>query len=172
MESFGRNLNDEPFGVKMEPRWGWLAAAAAAGLWVARRHPRASIVLGLGVVAWRCLENKTVTEPECPKEDQATEGSSAAEVAEDEPSGQGGWLLNLEPVPLVIREESVSSMGQGQGDGLLNQEPGEAVEELDWVPPVVVEEFWLNEGVEIPDAVELPELEEPRGSAAQGQSGV
>ncbi len=78
--------------------------------------------------------------------------------------------MNLEPVPLVIREENAPPvMGQGQGDGLLNQEPGETVEELDWVPPVVaVEEFWLNEGVEIPDAVELPELEEPSGTASQG----
>lgn len=170
MESFGRNLNDEPSGVKMEPRWGWLAAAAAAGLWVARKHPRAGAALGLGLVAWRCLGKHTASEPEQPQEEPACEGSVAAAATENEPGGAGGWLLNLEPVPLVIREENAPPvMGQGQGDGLLNQEPGETVEELDWVPPVVVvEEFWLNEGVEIPDAVELPELEEPSGTASQG----
>jgi hypothetical protein len=82
---------------------------------------------------------------------------------EEEPQGQGEWILNLEPVPLVVREENLPSKGQasGQGDGLLDQGPGQAIEELDWLPPVIVEETWLNEGVEIPDTVELPELEDP-----------
>jgi hypothetical protein len=174
MESFGRNLNDKPSGVKNESRWGWLAAAAAAGFWVARKHPRASAALGLGLVAWRCLgSQEVVTENEKSDAMRGTgESLAAGTQEEDEPKGQGEWLLNLEPVPLVIREESVPPMGQGQGDGLLNQEPGHAVEELEWVAPNVEAEFWLNEGVEIPDAVELPELEEPRGTVPQPPTGI
>lgn len=164
-------MNDESSGTETGPGWGWLAAAAAVGLWAARKHPRAAVAVGLGLAVWRCLSDRPEPEEEIRTAADPVETVATAEADEaDTTAGQGGWLLNLEPVPLVIREEGVPAMGQGQGDGLLNQEPGQMVEELDWVPPVVVEEFWLNEGVDIPDAVELPELEEPSGTGAPGQA--
>ncbi len=85
------------------------------------------------------------------------------EVVEEE-EAQGGWLLNLEPVPLVVREDVTPTNGQGQGDDLLGQGPGQAVEVLDWQAPEGTEALWMNEGAEIPDTVELPELGESAGS--------
>jgi hypothetical protein len=93
------------------------------------------------------------------------------EVVEDEET-QGGWLLNLEPVPLVVRDDVTPANGQGQGGDLLGQGPGQAVEVLDWQAPEGTEALWMNEGAEIPDTVELPELGGSSDVRPSDQAGV
>lgn len=76
-------------------------------------------------------------------------------------SPPGGWMLKLEPVPLVVRDEAGGAAGQGSE--LLGQGPGVAIEVPEWLPPFGPEGGWASAGGEIPDQVELPELEEPAG---------
>ena len=168
MENFGRPMKRESVGTDRRPGWAWLAAAAAAGFWFARRHPRATLALGVGFALWRRGEVRAGDgQGGRPLQERQTEPRKKPRAMGEE-NGQGGWLLNLEPLPLVVREDPLPATGQGQGDGLLNLGPGQTIEELDWVPPFLIEESWLNEGGEIPDSVELPELDGPPGSVSSG----
>jgi len=72
-------------------------------------------------------------------------------------------MLNLEPMPSVVREEEDLEANEvmGLGADWLGQGPLLTSEELDEAPSLVPlsEEAWLNGGAEIPDSVELPEVE-------------
>jgi hypothetical protein len=134
------------------------------------------VALGLGLALWKCFGERNCDASRGPKVDEIAgeEGAlseSPEEVVEEE-EVQGGWLLNLEPVPLVVREDATPANGQGQGDDLLGQGPGQAVEVLDWQAPEGTEALWMNEGAEIPDTVELPELGEGAGSPPAKSEGV
>ena len=169
MESKGNQLKQECCDADRRSGWGWLAAAALAGVMVARGYRRGGVALGLGLTLWKCCGERSCEASSGPKVDEIAgdEGAlseSPEEVVEEEET-QGGWLLNLEPVPLVVREDVTPANGQGQGDDLLGQGPGQAVEVLDWQAPEGAEALWMNEGAEIPDTVELPELGEGTGSS-------
>lgn len=167
MESTGCQLKHECCDADKRSAWGWLAAAALAGVMVARGYRREGVALGLGVALWKCCGERGFVASGVKnafEEDGVggTESALATEVTEEEPPG--GWLLNLEPVPLVVRDDLFSAVGRGQGDDLLGQGPGQAIEELDWQTSEGTEPLWMNEGAEIPDTVELPELGESSGS--------
>jgi len=176
MESSGCKFNEERSDVDKRSVWGWLAAATVAGVLVAQGYRRAGLAIGLGLALWKSGGSKEGCAPGnlVSSEPTGVADEPADESQKEEEGGEAhaGWLLNLEPVPLVVREDRLPASGQGQGGDLLGQGPGQAVEELDWVAPVVTETHWLNEGAEIPDAVELPELGDAPGSLAEGSSGV
>jgi len=176
MESSGCQVNQECCNADRRSGWGWLAAAALAGVMVARGHRRGGVALGLGLALWKCCGERSCDASRGPKVDEVADEEEALskppeEVVEEE-EAQGGWLLNLEPVPLVVREDVTPASGQGQGDDLLGQGPGQAVEVLDWQAPEGTEALWMNEGAEIPDTVELPELGEGTGSSPAKSEGV
>jgi len=175
-ESSGCQVNQECSNADRRSGWGWLAAAALAGVMVARGHRRGGVALGLGLTLWKCCGEKRRDASSGPKVDEmAGEEEALSEPPEEvveEEEVQGGWLLNLEPVPLVVREDVTPANGQGQGDDLLGQGPGQAVEVLGWQAPEGAEALWMNEGAEIPDTVELPELGEGTGSSpAKSENG-
>ncbi len=176
MESEGYPLKQDCCDADRRSGWGWLAAAALAGVMVARGHRRGGVALGLGLALWKCCGERSCDASRGPKVDEIAgeEGAlseSPEEVVEEE-EAQGGWLLNLEPVPLVVRDDVTPANGQGQGNDLLGQGPGMAVEVLDWQAPEGTEALWMNEGAEIPDTVELPELGESAGSPPAKSEGV
>lgn len=176
MESKGYQLKQQCCDADKRSGWGWLAAAALAGLMVARRYPKGGLALGLGLTLWKCCGERGRAESVGQEAEEVVESVGQAderadEVVEEE-EAQGGWLLNLEPVPLVVRENATPINGQGQGDDLLGQGPGKAVEVFDWQVPEGSDALWINEGAEIPDTVELPELGETSEPRPSGQSGV
>jgi len=176
MESEGYPLKQDCCDADRRSGWGWLAAAALAGVMVARGHRRGGVALGLGLALWKCCGERSCDASSGAKVDEVADEEEALseppeEVVEEEEE-QGGWLLNLEPVPLVVREDVTPANGQGQGDDLLGQGPGQPVEVLDWQAPEGMEVLWMNEGAEIPDTVELPELGEGTGSSpAKSENG-
>jgi len=176
MESEGYPLKQDCCDADRRSGWGWLAAAALAGVMVARGYRRGGVALGLGLTLWKCCGERNCVESNGPKVDEVAGDDEAVneqpeEVVEDEET-QGGWLLNLEPVPLVVREDATPATGQGQGGDLLGQGPGQAVEVLDWPAPEGTEALWMNEGAEIPDTVELPELGGSPEARPSDQAGV
>ena len=143
---------------------------------VARGYRRGGVALGLGLTLWKCCGERNCVESNGPKVDEIAGDDEAVneqpeEVVEDEET-QGGWLLNLEPVPLVVRDDGTPATGQGLGGDLWGLGPGQAVEVLDWPAPEGTEALWMNEGAEIPDTVELPDLGGSPEARPSDQAGV
>ena len=155
-----RGKFSEPY-QHMEKRsvWGWLAAAAAAGVLVARGHHKAGLMLGLSALLWRdVLSNGIAAVPSAsvaPPSDGIGAPEAAPATAASTPTGS---LLNLEPLPLVVSDDTPTGALGAEGSGLLNQAPGAEVEE-EWLSPALGYEPWLSATAEIPDAVELPDLD-------------
>jgi hypothetical protein len=150
-----------------------MVAAVAGGVLVGWCRGKPGIAAGLGLMAWACWKGgiskaeagrgavldgmggeATATKPPAPR-GEAARGTIAS----------GSWLLNLEPVPSVVIDDpqqtaewlSDKPLGQG-GTGTLG-----AFGEVPYGVVELADEAWLNEGAEIPDSVELPEVDESEG---------
>jgi hypothetical protein len=162
-------------GAGSRPAWGWLVAAVG-GVLVGRGRSRLGVAVGVGLTAWACWRSFDSGERE--EGSEGGRGSLApcpadAEVGTDHGVGwdDGGealvasnaWILNLEPMPSVVGEggEALPPPDMGLGLEWLGHGPLLTSEELDESPSLVPqsEEAWLNGGAEIPDSVELPEVE-------------
>jgi hypothetical protein len=174
MESSDCRLNEERCDADGRSGWGWLAAAVLAGVMMGRGYRKSGVLFGVGLVLLKCcgdrnrVEDQKVEAPVLAGRDEGSDEVPAE--SKDDQSEQGGWLLGLEPVPLVVRDSL--SAGSGQGGELLGQGPGQTMEELEWSAPESGDALWMNEGAEIPDAVELPELGGKTGANTTGSAGV
>lgn len=86
--------------------------------------------------------------------------------------GQSKWLLQVEPVPLLVEEKETPSATDppGQGGAILDEAPLFAEEEPStWPPNAAAAAPWLNAGAEIPDTIELPEVLEPWNPARRAE---
>jgi hypothetical protein len=162
-------------GTGSGPAWGWLVAAAG-GLLVGRARSRLGVAVGVGMTAWACwrsfdsgereevIEGGVASSAPCPA--GAVVGTDHRMVRHDGEEvlvGSNAWILNLEPMPSVVGEggEVVPPADMGLGLEWLGHGPLLTSEELDESPSLLPqsEEAWLNGGAEIPDSVELPEVD-------------
>ncbi len=145
--------------VKGGAVWGALALAMAAGCLTVRYQPRLGTWLALGCAALGCWKHRRPARPpaggvESPS-GTAPSAAAAAPLALPPPLSVGNLLLQVEPLPSVVEDETRGVIADGEAGRLLDQEPLLAFEE-----PLLLEmaSIWPGAGAEIPDAVELPEL--------------
>ncbi len=152
--------------------WGWLTMALTTG-WVASRcQNKTRLVLGLGIAAlgcWQSSRRKEAPEVEALEPVEPAKPQASIRTVPAARPGPGNWLLQVEPLPSVVEEGRRGLEMIGQGNGLLSEQPQIALEE----PLDPNDLAWLNQGAEIPDAVELPELlgaPEPEPEPPSGMS--